>query len=197
MNANNRNNRNELPDTQTSPPASGLKRKATLPDVTTNKQQLLQGYSVRNAMTLTENAERCIFGNAPTLWQANNAYGRGTAEELLVYHLADLGEYTGVRDKMTTNQIRQMAELIAADYGYVKISEFMLFCRRMKAGRYGSFYGVVDPMVIMSALRTFILERNDMISEHEQQKEQERQEKAMRGCVSYEEYLKTKKHTND
>lgn len=43
----------------------------------------------------------------------------------------------------------------------------MLFFYRFKQGKYGRFYGVVDPLVIMTALQEFLRERNEAIFDHE------------------------------
>lgn len=156
------------------------------------KAEILRTYSVKNALQVSADKDQCLFGNAPVLWDMNRQIGRGTSEEWLVYHLADLCEYAGAREKMTGNQIKQVAELIATDFGFLKVTELMLFFRRMKTGCYGTFYGTVDPFIIMNALRKFVDERNDLIA----QREEERLKKAIAadkaGVVSYEEYLKTK-----
>ena len=42
--------------------------------------------------------------------------------------------------------------MIRVEYYYLKASELLLFFFKLKTGEYGHLYGVVDPMVIMSAL---------------------------------------------
>lgn len=157
------------------------------------KAEILRTYSVKRAMEVSADKEQCLFGNAPVLWDINRQIGRGTSEEWLVYHLADLCEYAGAREKMTGNQIKQVAELIAADFGFLKVTELMLFFRRMKTGCYGTFYGTVDPFIIMNALRKFVDERNDAIARREEERLKQEIEADKIGAVSYEEYIKTKK----
>lgn len=43
----------------------------------------------------------------------------------------------------------------------------MLFFYQFKQGRYGQFYGAIDPIKIMSALQDFRRERFDAISDYE------------------------------
>lgn len=66
----------------------------------------------------------------------------------------------------------------------------MLFFHRFKTGRYGRFYGAVDPLVITTSLRDFIRERNDAYAIHEQEERKAREKEERRGKVlmSYEEY---------
>ena len=60
-----------------------------------------------------------------------------------------------------------MVKLVLGEYGMLNVAEFMLFCRRMKLGRYGTFYGSVDPMAIMRSIRMFLRERGDAWGERE------------------------------
>jgi len=129
------------------------------------------------------------------LWDANNTYGAGTSEEWLIYQLSDLSEFTGVSKKINAPQISQMAQLMVGDYGYLKMTEVMLFLRRFKMGRYGTFYGNVDPIVIMSALGQFIVEeRNAILGARECEEAKKHIEAVVNDPrnVSYEDYLRMK-----
>lgn len=192
MNANNKNNDNGSKPTQTLQHISADNSKAHALAVAEAKAEILRTYSVRRAMEVSADKDKCLFGSAPVLWDINRQIGRGTSEEWLVYHLADLCEYAGAREKMTGNQIKQVAELIAADFGFLKVTEVVLFLRRMKCGCYGTFYGTVDPFIIMGALRNFVVERNAMIAQREEERLKKAIATAKTGAVSYEEYLKAK-----
>lgn len=132
-----------------------------------SKNELLQAFHVTKQTAITKDAYKCFFGEAPALNTLNAIYGNGTAEEWLTYQLAELSEFSGARDKITQGQLRQSVNLILGEYGNLTLAEFMLFCRRMKLGRYKSFYGSVDPMAIMRSLVTFMSERNEARAEHE------------------------------
>lgn len=115
-----------------------------------------------------EHVDRALFGTAPTLMTLRRAYHDEAATMWLLPQLYDLGEYCGVRDKMDKNQMTQLARIIVTEFSYLKVSEIMLFLHRFKAGRYGRFYGAIDPLVIVSALRhDFMNERAAAIDEHE------------------------------
>lgn len=68
----------------------------------------------------------------------------------------------------------------------------MLFFSRFKAGRYGRFYGNVDPMVITSALVIFRRERAEVIARHEDEDREKERERQASEAISYEEYMKRK-----
>lgn len=55
----------------------------------------------------------------------------------------------------------------------------MLFFHRFKAGRYGRFYGSVDPLVITTALREFLRDRNLVYDQHRQEQECERDKRSV------------------
>lgn len=134
--------------------------------------------------------DRCLFGDAPTLAEINTAYGDTMATMWLIPQLYDLSEYCGCKDKLQGKPLEQCASVIAAEYFYLKVSELMLFFHRFKSGRYGRFYGAVDPLVITTSLRDFIRERNDAYAIHEQEERKAREEEERKGKVlmSYEEY---------
>lgn len=120
--------------------------------------------------------DRCFFGNAPQLGALCSAYGRDQAQTWLEIQLIDLSEFAGCRDKLTSNQISQLAEIIINTCSHLKLTELMLFFQRFKACDYGRFYGSVDPMVITGALTRFKEQRSAALEKHRM--EQERREQA-------------------
>ncbi len=86
--------------------------------------------------------------------------------------------------------MQQCATVIATTYHYLTVSELMLFFFRFKAARYGRFYGSVDPLVITSALRDFVRERNDAYFKHEQEERErkEREAKKNHKPITWDEY---------
>lgn len=149
-------------------------------------------YHVDKAIDITNNPQECILGKAPTLHSANIVFGNGTSEEWLVYQLSSLSEFAGAAKKITPQQIAQTARLIVGDFGYLKVTELMLFFRRFKTGRYGAFFGNVDPLIIISAIRSFLMERNDAIVEYEFELLKAQIEREKTHAVSYQTYLDSK-----
>ena len=80
------------------------------------KKELLLKYHVNNSVTITNDQPYCIFGNVPTLWAANNIYGKGTAEEWLVRPVR-------VRWREQENQLAATATDGAANGGRLRVSQ--------------------------------------------------------------------------
>lgn len=127
-------------------------------------------------LEICASTDDCIFGGYPTLAEVKRDYGSNAATAWLIPQLFDLSEFCGCKGKITDDQMRQVATIIANTYYYLKVSELMLFFYRFKSGRYGKFYGAVDPLVITTSLRTFILERNDEIARHDAEEQRRRDE---------------------
>lgn len=101
------------------------------------------------------------FGNdEPELVLLDAAYGRNAAVVWLMPQLLSVGEFAGVREKMDDMQTLELARVIRAKYGFLTVAEVMYFFFNLKAGKYGKFYGAVDPMVITEALGKFLDERD-------------------------------------
>lgn len=133
--------------------------------------------------------DRCFFGTAPTLADINITYGETTATMWLIPQLYDLSEYCGCREKLQGKPLEQCAAVIAAEFFYLKVSEMMLFFHRFKSGRYGRFYGSVDPLIITTSLRDFIKERGDAYAKHEQEERERKENEYKSNVVSYQEFL--------
>ena len=119
--------------------------------------------------------ERAHFGTAPTLITLRCAYCDEAATMWMVPQLYDLGEYCGVKEKLDEHQLTQLARIIIQEFGFLKVTEVMLFLHRLKAGHYGRFYGAIDPMAIVMALRQdFMRERAAAIDEHERAQQRAR-----------------------
>lgn len=68
----------------------------------------------------------------------------------------------------------------------------MLFFFRFKAGKYGTFFGSVDPMTITSALSSFCRERLDANAKHEGEIAMMKVQEYRKDAISYEEWNKIK-----
>lgn len=168
---------NTLPSQQSSErnPTTTSQVAVTLQSRYGSRQQFLDTFHIDKQMKYTVNADRCYFGTAPTMGMVNEAYGNKTAQEWLTAQLADLSEFSGARDKITARQIKQLADIIADDYHWLKVTEIMLFFRKFKRGEYGKFYGAVDPLTITTALREFLRDRNTAYFKHEQEEREARE----------------------
>lgn len=136
--------------------------------------------------------QQAIMGDYPTLTDICLTYGKTFSEQWLYPQIADLALFTGTNN-LTKEQMRGLASVIAVEYRYLKITELLLFFHRFKTGRYGRFYGSVDPMVITCALREFMKERNSLIDIYEREiRDKEMEQQKLLPVMTHEEYLKEK-----
>ena len=94
------------------------------------------------------------MGSYATLKELDLAFGAGTASSWLVTALANLNKFSGSKN-MDDSQTRDLAILLAQEYGDLKYSMMQLFFYRFKCGDFGKFYGKIDPLVITCALKDF------------------------------------------
>lgn len=156
------------------------------------RTKFLTDYNPDTQMKICEDKDLCYFGQFPTLGAINRQYGSTTATVWLIPQITNLSEFCGCKNKITPNQIRECATIIAQNYFYLKVSELMLFFYLFKTGRYGKFYGNVDPMVITTALRDFMRDRSDAIFHHESEIAARKREEEDRKRREYEEDCKRK-----
>ena len=138
-------------------------------------------------------SEDCFFGDYPTLSELDRRYGKRFSAAWLMVQLHDLSEYCGCHEKLSGRKLQQCAIVMAADFCYLKVTEFLLFFRRFKSGIYGRFYGAVDPLVITVSLREFLNDRSVAIERHEQEERRREKDEWGRKAVSYEQYLLIRK----
>ena len=130
------------------------------------------------------------FGEYATLAELRKQ-SDAEAMQWLTAQLAELSSFSGSKN-MDVRQLRMTAITLATEYPWMKWSEYMLFFYRFKAGRYGKFYGAVDPLVITTAMQDFARERNEAWFRHEQEEREERKRREAEANppMSYEEYSK-------
>ncbi len=157
-----------------------------------DRQDFMVKFNPAKQVMQCADVKDCFFGEAPTLSTINLTYGKMTAAMWLVPQLYDLSEFCGCKDKLQGKQLEECAKVIAMEFSYLKVTEVMLFFHRFKSGRYGRFYGSVDPLVITTSLRTFLEERMSEYDMMERQKSKERMMKEREEAVPYEDYLKMK-----
>lgn len=144
--------------------------------------------------------QRMFTGDAPSLTKVAEQYGDGTAMSWLSKQLQNLSEFSGAHDKLTPQQILQLSSLILEEYGHYKLTELMVFFHDYKAGRFGTFYGSVDPLTIMKSLREFWrVQCEELTKYYAEEKERERQEyeqevqrkseELMQGLIERAEYM--------
>lgn len=126
-------------------------------------EQLMQKFCVSNQYKCATNLKATYFGSAPTLTRLRLSYGDGIAEAWLMAQIQDLYVYesTKYEERATVHQIEMTAKAIIANYGYLNMTEIMLFFDRFKGGRYGKPFGSLNGREINAAIRQFLIERGE------------------------------------
>lgn len=132
--------------------------------------------------------------DAPSLGLLRYTFGDNAPVSWLYAEIQTVSEFCGCRDKLSDEQMDETALLISTAYPWLKVTELLLFFGWFKLGRYGKFYGCLDPMVITTSLQDFLVERSNYLSKIEQQ-ERERKEEEDRKIprCTYAEWLEKKK----
>ncbi|WP_455639150.1 DUF6633 family protein [Parabacteroides sp.] len=181
-----------LPDGKNS--SVWLKKQQEVADMCTrygNAEKFLNTFNPDMQVTAARYTERAYFGTAPTLETVCLGYGEQTAIVWNCIQLENINLFAGVKEKMPVSRQKELSRLIRVEYPYLKVTELLLFFHRLKCGRYGRFYGMVDALFITSALVQFMEERRAETKRYQvaREKEEKPEKKTSSGGISYEEYL--------
>lgn len=142
------------------------------------------------------NMERSFMSDVPTIRQLLHTYQMEHLQVWMMAHLEDLNEYAGVKNKMTTVQMKELASMIIVKSEYLKASEILLFFYKLKAGDFGGFFGTVDPQKVGEYLNAFKQWRSvelDKVYNRKAQEKREREQKEwQRTGITREEYEKSR-----
>ena len=156
-----------------------------------HSDEFLRKVSPETQIAFAQNVEAAIMGDYPTLTDIKLCYGSSFPVQWLLPQIVDMTLFVGAKNLDERQQI-QLAQVIAVEYHYLKVTEFLVFFHRFKSGRYGRFYGAVDPLVITCAIRDFISERNEFIAVYEQQERERREAEQKKDAMSREEWIEIK-----
>lgn len=134
---------------------------------------------------------RCYTGRAPTLADVVAAYGRETACRWLSEQIKDLLLYCTVRTA-AAGVVQNLTDTLIAVYQKLRVTELMLFFMYFKAGRYGHFYGLPDPVIVTDGLCRFVRERRQTVLQLEQDRAEAaptRVSARSAECCTWEEYM--------
>ena len=141
----------------------------------------------------TEALERCFSAKTYTLTQLRLNCA-GLQNSWLSAQITYLNSISGAT-QMTEMQMTMLASNISQTYGYLKITELMVFFFQLAGGKYGKFYGAVDPMQIMVDLNEFMKYRSVMLDKIESERRNEERNKMLSNpkCITRAEYEAQKK----
>lgn len=144
------------------------------------------------AFLLKYTPKQLIIADAPSLKVINLAYTDVTAQKWLIAHLTILSEMSGVQQKLTDNQMENIAMMIVQNYPDLKISELWLFFHQFKCGEYGKFYGAVDSLHIMASLKEFRNYLCGIYERHHKELEAQREAEERKHSMICPEWFKKK-----
>lgn len=108
--------------------------------------------------------------------------------------LLQVNEFAGVKSKLSDMQLNELAIQIRLEYGLLNLFEFILFCARLRSGRYEDFYGSVDPMRILKSLDAFCSDRRAEIWREAEEKERIERDRAYeerrKNSISFDEWYR-------
>jgi hypothetical protein len=116
---------------------------------------------------MSMNLQRCFTGQAPSLTRVKVTFGEEISENWLIAQIIDLSLFCGIKEKPDMVQVEAIARTIIANYGYLKLTELMVFFQRFKAGKHGTFYGNFDGITLNKALNDFLKYRREKLNEYE------------------------------
>lgn len=121
----------------------------------------------------------------------SNAYGSTSHIQWLIAQLATFQEGINTPNKMTPQQLSMLAQTMATDFFFLKLSEVMLFLARLAGGSYDvDFHGYVSPDVIIDALKNrFMPYRASVLEDmYKRDLEEKEREEAEKGSMTWEEF---------
>ena len=165
-------------------------RKAEILSKYNKRESFLQAYNPDLQMKICKDKIACFVSTSPNLRELNVSYGDMTAAIWLTPQLYNLSEFCGCKEKLTGNSLKECAHVIASEFAFLKVTELMLFFYWFKSGKYGKFYGSVDPLTITLSLRTFLDERVAILADIRRKEEDRIREEGRKNAISREEYLR-------
>ena len=120
----------------------------------------------------------------PAIVHVAQAYDEDVAVKWVQQQLLAVNEFAGAKAKLTDFQLDELAIQIRLEYGYLNLFEFILFCARLRSGKYEDFYGSIDPMRILKSLDAFCEDRRREINRAYEEKE--------KNSISFEDWYLSK-----
>lgn len=119
---------------------------------------------------LLNNLEIAYFSNTPTIGLVSETFGWDSAFIWMKTQITTIDFYNGTVKDGDYDSIGEAAMLFVRQYGYIKLTEFMLFVARFKLGLYGKFYGSFDPIALGECFKLFLRHREKEIFEIERKR---------------------------
>lgn len=116
----------------------------------------------------------------PTLLIASVTFGKDRIMAWLMSYIVNVNSFflgSNVERKMTPSQMEDASLVILQNYGNLFVSEIPVVFARIKGGKYGKAYGVIDGGMICNCFELYINDRNEERAEIFKRKERTRIER--------------------
>lgn len=146
-----------------------------------------KSYDPQKLMKVRDDKLAILDESHPLLLVLGKAYGNNSVIIWLMQVISVFNEYSGKREKMDDWQIESLARNIAKDFGWLKVSEIMLFFNKYANGCYGPIYAAIDPTDIMANFREkFLSWRARVVSKAEEEAQWEERDRWKREALKPE-----------
>lgn len=113
----------------------------------------------------------------PTIGELKEAYGSDMVHAWLCVMVENLNDFCGVKQKMTDEQKEEVAHILMCECVRINIAEVALFFDKVKRGKFGEYYGILDTVRTMKILMSFMGERSAAINKQLEAEEKARLER--------------------
>lgn len=153
-------------------------------------------YNPSNQIRYTKDEERCVYGRAPALVNINKQFSKNTAQQWLTAQIDDLANFLDCKPP-TAEQRINIADMILDRYYYLKVTELMLFFKKLKFGDYCKFYDKISSVDLLSSLHDFVTYyRTGIIRRHNDKELEAEYKKEKENFISRKNYLLLKQLKN-
>lgn len=112
---------------------------------------------------LLNNTEVAFFSDTPTIGLVSKTFGLDNAILWVKTQILTIDLYNGTSRDGDYDAIGEASNLFVREYGYIKLTEFLLFVARFKLGIYGKFYGSFDLITLGTSFKEFLKEKQKEI----------------------------------
>lgn len=128
--------------------------------------------------------------DVPTIRVLADAYDEDTYVMWMKAQFIKINEFIGTKEKLSVEQMEELALQILYEYSYLNLFEIILFCGRLRSGEYEDFYGSIDPMLVLKSLKSFCADRRSDLDRINNQREKirQREEDAKHPPVSFDKW---------
>lgn len=114
-------------------------------------------------IALLNNTEIAYLSEAPTIGLVSEVFGSDNASLWVKTQILTIDFYNGTSKVGDYDAIGEASRLFVREYGYIKLTEFLLFVARFKLGIYGKFYGSFDLITLGKAFKEFLRDKQKEI----------------------------------